>query len=155
MTLIFDQNKHKHFKILNQNKKMKRSKSISSSLDRPVGRVGEGFQGCPLPRRLRQGDALAQDGPARGQNSGRIMQTNLIRNRRFLNILGCCLLALSPEFETKSQRAATRVTVFSPSAIVALPTPQLGLTTKTPSHALLTWRLGIDKFQVISKYLLC
>ena len=43
--------------------------------------------------------------------------TNLIRNRKFLNILGCCLLALSPEFETTTQRAATRVTVFSPSVV--------------------------------------
>ena len=33
VTLTFDQNKHKHFKILNKNKEIKRSKSISPSID--------------------------------------------------------------------------------------------------------------------------
>ena len=84
VTLTFDQNKHKHFKILNKNKEIK----INLFFDRPVGRVGEGFQGCPLPRRVRQGDALPQDGPARGPNSGRmIKQQTYAEEGKFLNML--------------------------------------------------------------------
>ena len=110
---------------------------------RSVGRVGEGFQGCSLPRRVREGDALAQNGPARGQNSGkRKNQTQRKAEVRIFAVVG--LPTLSPEFEKISQRAAG-VTVFSSSVSASLSTPQLGLTMKTPPLASLA--LGREVMQ--------